>query len=44
MTDHITMILQLLFFLDASSIEHAKYVRRIAVYILVKKPSNPVGD
>ena len=44
MTDHIIIILQLPFFLDASSVEHAKFVRRVVVYFLMIKPSNTVGD
>ena len=43
-TGHMTMILQLPSFLDASSVERAKCVRRIAVYILMKKPSILVED
>lgn len=40
MISHISMILELPSFLDVSSIEHAKYVKRIAVCILVKKFPN----
>lgn len=38
------MILQLPFFLDVNSIERSKYMKKIAVYILMKKPPNIVRD
>lgn len=43
-TDHMTMILKLPFFLDISFVEYAKYVQKIAIYILVKKSPNQVED
>ena len=44
MIGYMTMILQLTSFLNISYIEYAKSVKRIAVYILMKKPFNLVRD
>ena len=44
MTSHMTIILQLLLFLNTSFIEHTKCIRKIIIYILVKKPPNLIEN